>query len=446
MLAVTAAAVLMPLAVAAPALAGSPGAPGTGPAATSGTTSTAQAAPDGQAKPAVPTGVVTQDGVPQVVAGQNTATTRFTVRLPEGATGPVTGLLAFEPTQLPPAGYTSSRVAAHLHSTCSVNGGPFQTCDWAGGIADEGDPLAGYLRLPMPAAEAGSTLTYDVRISADYAVLPEDQLLHGWLQVADADGNPLAVGAAQVQYLKGTLPANRRGVLYARDAAGVLWRYEGNDTSRTTEPFKPRAKVGAGWNVYTAIVPLGAQSAGATGNLVARDQDGVLWYYEHTGDPAQPFKPRVRVGAGWNIYTALSATSEGGHTELVARDRDGVLWRYRSLSQPRVKIGAGWNAYTAITPYDDGVVARDSSGVLWSYSARTVDSGNDPFQPRVKVGAGWNVYTALSGSNVATDESWDSLMARDAAGRLWWYDQKARHIPGSRTLVGAGWNVYTVIF
>ncbi|MBY8879219.1 tachylectin-related carbohydrate-binding protein [Actinacidiphila acidipaludis] len=477
LLAVSAAAVLMPLALAAPALAGTPGTPGTTPATAATTTATAapstttatapaapqgpkatdggHAAPDAQAQPAVPTGVVTQSQVPQVTAGQpNGGFTQFTVRLPEGTTGPLSALLAFEPYQLPPAGYTPSRVAAALHSSCSVNGGPYRACGWLGGVDDGDDPLAGYVRLPMPAADAGTTLTYRVQISADYGTLPADQLLHGWLRVSDADGNAVAVGSAQVQYLKGEAPAGRRGVLYARDTAGVLWRYEGNDTTQSTEPFKPRARIGDGWNAYTAIVPLGAQSAAATGDLLARDKDGVLWYYVHTGDPARPFAPRVRVGAGWNIYTALSATSDstGRHADLVARDQDGNLWRYRATGNTgapltgRVLVGAGWNAYTAITPYGDGVVARDASGVLWSYGARLTDNGDDPFEPRVKVGAGWNVYTALSRSNVGYNAAPDSLIARDAAGRLWWYGQKSAHIPGGRTYVGAGWNIYSVIF
>ncbi|WP_141726090.1 tachylectin-related carbohydrate-binding protein [Actinacidiphila rubida] len=459
LMAATAAAVLMPLTLAAPALAGAPNPSGGAPAPASTPASpaptAAAAAPHGQAAPAVPTGVVTQAYVPVVTPGPlGAGATRFTVRLPQGTTGQVGAVMAFDPYQLPPAGYTSWRVASHLHAVCSVNGGPFRTCEWAGGIDDGDDPLAAYLRLVMPVADATATMTYDVRITADYGALPDDQLLHGWFRATDADGGSLAVGSAQLQYLRGETPAAARGVLYARDATGELWRYEGTDTSQSTVPFKPPAKVGGGWNAYTAIIPLGAQSAAATGDVVARDKDGVLWYFAHSGDPARPFAPRVRIGAGWNIYTALSATSDSGarHADLVARDRDGVLWRYRATGAagapfaPRERIGAGWNAYTAISPYGDGIVARDASGVLWSYAARPSGTGTDPFEPRVKVGAGWNVYTALSGSNVANGAAGDSLMARDAAGRLWWYDQKSDHIPGSRTIVGAGWNIYTAIF
>ncbi len=40
-------------------------------------------------------------------------------------------------------------------------------------------------------------------------------------------------------------------------------------------------------------------------DLVARDASGVLWLYQGTANPASPFKPRIRIGAGWNAYTTL---------------------------------------------------------------------------------------------------------------------------------------------
>ncbi len=38
---------------------------------------------------------------------------------------------------------------------------------------------------------------------------------------------------------------------------------------------------------------------------MARDREGVLWFYAGTGDPSAPFAPPVRVGGGWNTYTML---------------------------------------------------------------------------------------------------------------------------------------------
>lgn len=109
----------------------------------------------------------------------------------------------------------------------------------------------------------------------------------------------------------------------------MLWKYNG--TGDMAAPSAPRTKVGGGWDAYTAITPLGSLSAGGYGDLVARDTAGVLWYYQATYDDAKPFKPRVRVGSGWNTYTALAGgglSHTMGLPALVARDADGKIWYY----------------------------------------------------------------------------------------------------------------------
>ena len=65
--------------------------------------------------------------------------------------------------------------------------------------------------------------------------------------------------------------------------------------------------------------------------------------------------PRVRVGGGWNTYTALADTRSGlggfDYSGLVARDRAGKLWVYHSdYSGPTTStpVGGGWNIYTML--------------------------------------------------------------------------------------------------
>ena len=462
--AVAAASVLIPLALASPALAGAPARPGTTasataapsagtrtPAALGGTTATADAAQ-------APGQVDQFTGVPVVTAGADPVTTSFLATLPEGVQGPVSAQLAFPPDQLPPGGYTSDRVAAHLHATCSVNGGAYEPCAWAGGVGEE-DPVGDYLRLELPQAPAATQVTYSVRISADAPTLPADLLLTGWIELKDAGGAVLADGVAQIQYVNGLSAADKRAQLYAVDRGGVLWRYEG--TGRAATPFMPRQRVGAGWGAYTAVVPLGGTNAAGQGDLVARDSAGVLWYYRHSNNTAQPFEPRVRIGAGWNIYTALSGTGQtaldlrsGLAGDLVARDKDGVLWYYqwtgdpKQMFTPRTRVGGGWNAYNALSVYGNGIVARDSHGVLWSYShSRVSGPGTDPFLAPVKVGAYWQQFTALSGVLVG-DEQVNGLAARSSSGGLWLYGAKpgSPQIPGTATFVSAGWNIYSMLF
>ncbi|SEN41251.1 hypothetical protein [Actinacidiphila rubida] len=54
--------------------------------------------------------------------------------------------------------------------------------------------------------------------------------------------------------------------------------------------------------------------------------NGVLWYYQASWNTAEPFRPRVRIGAGWNIYTSVVGTGTqaafpGQGDGLVARDK-----------------------------------------------------------------------------------------------------------------------------
>lgn len=109
-------------------------------------------------------------------------------------------------------------------------------------------------------------------------------------------------------------------------------------------PFAPRARVGGGWNAYTALTARGD-------TVLARDTSGVLWEYRksYSPDPAVPLEPRRRVGGGWNVYTALAGTGDlGFHSspDLLARDRDGDLWMYQGPT--RTAAGWGWNIYDTL--------------------------------------------------------------------------------------------------
>ncbi|MGW1927650.1 tachylectin-related carbohydrate-binding protein, partial [Streptomyces massasporeus] len=179
--------------------------------------------------------------------------------------------------------------------------------------------------------------------------------------------------------------ADARGAVHARDKAGVLWRYEA--TGNADRSLTPRKRIGGGWNNYSEIVQLTPTTAAGTGDLVALDMEGVLWFYRGTGDPAAPFASRVRATGGgglpeWADYTAIASNGEGG---LVARDKAGVLWNFELNDEehprfkPRVRVGGGWNIYTEIAAFGDGLVARDAAGVLWKYNASSSESPSAPY-------------------------------------------------------------------
>ncbi|MFE7552663.1 N-acetylmuramoyl-L-alanine amidase [Streptomyces gardneri] len=252
---------------------------------------------------------------------------------------------------------------------------------------------------------------------------------------------------------------NRYNVL-ARDASGVLWQYQG--TGNASAPFLNRYRVGPGWQAYNTVTPMTALRADGTGDAVARDASGVLWYYQGSGNPAAPFKARLRTGGGWGVYDKIIAVRDvtnDGKPDLIAREKSGVLWLYKGTGTPatpfatRVRVGGGWQTYNAIVSTGDlsgdgkaDLIARDASGVLWSYKG--TGSSTAPFATRYRVGGGWGAYNGIVGpSDLSTDGKGD-LIARDASGTLWSYKGTGSLTApfATRVNVGPGWQIYNLIF
>jgi hypothetical protein len=186
--------------------------------------------------------------------------------------------------------------------------------------------------------------------------------------------------------------------LLVRSPAGVLTRYNGTGTFPTIATSSPHLAIGAGWNIYNALTSPGDLTGDGRPDLVARDAAGVLWRYD--GTAAGSLASRVRICAGWQGYNLLAGDPAGG---LLARDTAGVLWRYSPNGKGgllnRVRLGGGWQGYTSLTaPGDltrDGhpdLLARDPAGVLWRYNG---DGKGSYLTPRVRLGAGWQMYTTL---------------------------------------------------
>ncbi|MFD8638814.1 hypothetical protein ACFV14_00745 [Streptomyces zaomyceticus] len=401
--------------------------------------------------------VVQNGGRLTIVAGEEGAVTlRFTASLPAGTQGPVSAVLHLTDHLVARAG--ASPVSEDvIRSTCAVNGVAYGACAWDMPFVRAGesvDPPS----LALPTVPAAAILAYTVTLDADRSATilgrPDARV-----ELKDGTGAVVAAGTVGLHFVPGTPPASMRGAVHARDKSGVLWRYEG--TGDVRRPFAVRKRVGGGWNAYTTVTPLRSTTAAGEGDLVARDRNGVLWYYRGTGDPDAPFAPRERVGGGWNVYTALNGD---GFSGVVARDRDGVLWHYDTQHNgygwpfgPRERVGGGWNVYGTLTISGqwDGILARDKQGVLWKYPHEN-DGGSRVFKPRERVGGGWNIYTAVAGTDDLGRDGEADLVARDTAGRLWSYQGVRKQVPydgdgelvpgATRTLVGGGWNTYDLLF
>ncbi|MER7760698.1 VCBS repeat-containing protein [Streptomyces sp. NPDC097619] len=264
----------------------------------------------------------------------------------------------------------------------------------------------------------------------------------------------------------GSGPRFDRHRLLARDSKGSLFLYEG--TGYGDKPFKPALTIGSSLQTMTAAAKLepvaedldsgSGRLLPGRGDLVARDSAGVLWLHPRKAGASTPFAPRARIGAGWNIYDALVGTGDltgDRRSELLARDKGGVLWLYPRSTKAaasfgtRVRVGAGWSTYTALAGGADltgdrkaDLLARDKSGTLWLHPGS--GKATAPFLPRVKVGARWNAYDRLTVVGDLTNDGKADAVARNSAGVLWLYKGtgKATSPFTAATRIGAGWNTY----
>ncbi|QNP61567.1 FG-GAP repeat domain-containing protein [Streptomyces genisteinicus] len=166
-------------------------------------------------------------------------------------------------------------------------------------------------------------------------------------------------------------------------------------------------QVGTGWDTYTEVLSPGNLGGAREADLVGRDGDGVLWL--HLARPDGTLTARHRVGGGWGRYTQLAGQGDltgDGRPDVVARDGSGVLWLHRGTGDraqpfaPRTRVGGGWNAYDRLLSVGDldadgtpDLIARTPDGVLLRYSGTGTDA--EIFAEPVVIGRGYHVYDLL---------------------------------------------------
>ncbi|MYS21290.1 N-acetylmuramoyl-L-alanine amidase [Streptomyces sp. SID4948] len=250
--------------------------------------------------------------------------------------------------------------------------------------------------------------------------------------------------------------ATRYDVL-ARDAAGTLWQYQGS--SNGASPFLAKYQVGKGWTMYNAATALSPPRADGTGDVVARDSSGTLWYNQGTGNINAPLKSRVKVGTGWSGYSLITGVGDvtgDGKADLVARDSKGTLWLFKgtgtaAVFSARVSIGTGWNSYNLLSGLADvtgdgkaDMIARDTGGTLWLFKG--TGSATTPFAARVKLGSG-SAWKAIVGAGDLSGDGKADMLTRDSAGKMWLFKGTGSATApfAAKVQVAAGWNIYGML-
>ncbi|MGW7413145.1 FG-GAP repeat domain-containing protein [Streptomyces sp. NPDC054863] len=196
-------------------------------------------------------------------------------------------------------------------------------------------------------------------------------------------------------------------------------------------------------------------------SLLARKPDGSVTVYRGSGRAPQVFRAPDWTIGGWEGYTALAKlgplAEAGTGNGVVARDAAGVLWSYgvhdtMDVVNDPMKVGGGWNAYNALAGIGDGtgdgkndLVARNAAGTLYFYEGTGKQSA--PFKPKAEIGGGWQAYDSLTGLGDATGDGKGDLVARDKAGVLWFYEGTGRAAAPfkPKVQIGGGWQGFSAL-
>ncbi|QNP67451.1 FG-GAP repeat domain-containing protein [Streptomyces genisteinicus] len=244
----------------------------------------------------------------------------------------------------------------------------------------------------------------------------------------------------------GDLNGDGVGDILARTHAGELYLYPGRTSAAS--PVGSRVLVGTGWGQFDQIVGMNDVNNDGIADLFARNTAGQLYFYSGTGEATRPFKGKVLVGSGWNIFNTLFSVDdldEDGNAELFARTYSGDLYSYSSTGtgafHPRVKLGSGWNTVdrfangSSVPSFGkDELIGLDTAGSLYYY----YDLNNGKFSPRQRI----NDVGDWKGAKLQHFSSLDS----DAASELFEvYDGHLYNLSAGAYDIGGGWGVFNTL-
>jgi hypothetical protein len=218
----------------------------------------------------------------------------------------------------------------------------------------------------------------------------------------------------------------------------------------------PGGSIGTGWNTLDPYFSIGDWNGDGKQDFFARDGAGVLWRYSRDGTGG--WLPRVAVGTSFDKMVRLFDAGDfngDGKPDMWAMDGVGRLWLYPGNGSggwlPRVLTGTSFDTFSALFGAGDfdgdgnaDVMGRDGAGNLWLYPG----NGRGGWAlPRKAAGTSWNNFdVVISGRDFNGDKKVD-VVARDLEGKLWLYPGNgAGGYAGARSQIAGDWAPFRTIF